>query len=152
MQHLGDAVEADVGVARLDLAQGVTGDARSLGDLLRGQAEHHAPPAHVLSELLHLTVDPVARHAPPFTMTTIVAQTESCGDVARRMVQRPWSGQRLRQLRIVPQTPGPLASGLFKSSSGTSSAHNRKRAADPRRQDGPSHSAYGQTDGYQAAT
>ena len=86
-QHLGDAVEADVGVARLDLAQGVTGDARSLGDLLRSQAEHHAPSAHMLSELRHLTLDPVARHAPPFTMTTIVARTEVCGDVARRMVQ-----------------------------------------------------------------
>ena len=46
-------------------------------------------------------------------MTTIVARTESCGDAARRMVRRPWSGRRLRQLRIAPQTPGPLAGGLF---------------------------------------
>ena len=29
------------------------------------------------------------------------------------MVRRPWSGQRLRQLRIAPQTPGPPAGGLF---------------------------------------
>ncbi|MDO4655789.1 AIM24 family protein [Actinomyces sp.] len=29
------------------------------------------------------------------------------------MVQRTWRGQRLRQLKIVPQTPGLLASGLL---------------------------------------
>ena len=46
-------------------------------------------------------------------MTIIVARTESYGDAARRIFQRTWSGQRLRQLRIVPQTPGPLAGGLL---------------------------------------
>ena len=46
-------------------------------------------------------------------MTTMVARTESCGDAASRMVQQAWSGQRLRQLGIVPQTPGPPAGGLF---------------------------------------
>jgi len=46
-------------------------------------------------------------------MATIVARTDSCGDRARRIFQRTWSGQRLRQLRIVPQTPGPLAGGLL---------------------------------------
>ena len=34
---------------------------------------------------------------------------------------------------------------------GANSAHARKRHTDPHHQDGPSHSAYGQTDGYQAA-
>ena len=76
-------------------------------------AEHHAPPAHVLSELRHLTVDPVARHVPPFAMTTIVARTGICGDVARRIVRRTWRGQRFRQAMIVPRTPEPLAGGLF---------------------------------------
>ena len=84
-------------------------------------------------------------------MTTIVARTESYGDAARRMVQQARRGQRFQQLKIVPQTPGLLAGGLFRSSSGASSAHDRKRAADPHHRDGPSHSAYGQTDGYQAA-
>ena len=46
-------------------------------------------------------------------MTTIVARSESCGEVVRRIVRRTWSGQRLRQLKIVPQTPGLLAGGLF---------------------------------------
>ena len=45
-------------------------------------------------------------------MPTIVARTESYGDAASRMVEQPWRGQLFRQLRIVPQTPGPLAGGL----------------------------------------
>ena len=85
-------------------------------------------------------------------MTTVAARTKGCGDAAILLFQQAWRGQRLRQLKITPQTPGLLAGGLFRSSSGASSTHDRKHAADPRRRDGPSHSAYGQTDGYQAAT
>ena len=50
--HLQDHVETDGGVAVLELAQGVAGDVRALGDLLRGEAEDLAPAGEVVADLL----------------------------------------------------------------------------------------------------